>query len=282
MLYAIAVGSANDAAVAVAEHLGGSEPGFVTMMNARSKALGMKDTHWANPNGLPPSETGKTEPHVTSAYDLAILSRHALTLPMFRELTSTYGPVMMRADGKRQPELWSFNKMLKQYAGMDGIKTGMTNEAGFCLAATAERDNLRLIAIALGSPSSKERNADVARMLDYGFANFRAVKVASAGQQMQEVAVSKGKTPKIGIAPARDVVVSMPRASQEKPETEVITRKITAPVKKGQAVAELVVRLGGIEVTRANLVAIADVPRGSVFQVMWQTVQRVTGSRSSK
>lgn len=280
LLYAIAVGSANDAAVAVAEHLGGSEPGFVAMMNARAKALGMKDTHWANPSGLPPSETSKTEPHVTSAYDLALLSRYALSLPMFHDLTSTYGPILMRPTGKRQPELWSFNKMLKQYAGMDGIKTGMTNDAGFCLAATAERDNLRLIAIALGAPSSKERNADISRLLDYGFATLRAVKVASAGQQLQEVPVSRGKVPKVGVAPVHNVVVTMPRTSQEKPETEVIVNRIIAPVKKGQAVAELVIRLNGKEVGRADLVATADVPRGSVWQVMWQTVRQVTGSKS--
>jgi D-alanyl-D-alanine carboxypeptidase (penicillin-binding protein 5/6) len=277
LLYAIAVGSANDAAVAVAEYLGGSEPGFVAVMNARAAALGMRDTHFANPSGLPPAEVGKDEPHVTSAYDMALLSRHALGLPLFKELTSTWGPVVMRPEGKRQPELWTYNKMMKSYQGMDGIKTGMTAEAGFCLAATAERDHLRLIAVTLGAPTSKERNADVARLLDYGFTQLRAVRVAAKGEEVGAVPVAKGRVGTVAVAPVRDVVLTVPRASKAEPEVEIVSAGVSAPIKKGQAVAEMIVRLAGEEVTRASLVALSDVPRGSLLQIMWQTMRRVSG-----
>jgi D-alanyl-D-alanine carboxypeptidase (penicillin-binding protein 5/6) len=279
LLYAIAVGSANDAAVAVGEYLGGSEPGFVALMNAKAKALGMKNTRFANPSGLPPDDVGKSEPHHSSAYDLAVLSRYAMGLPMFQQLVSTWGPVLMRAEGKKQPELWSFNKMMKQYRGMDGIKTGMTNEAGFCLSATAERDHLRLIAVTLNAPTSKERNADVARLLDHGFAQLRAVKVAVAGEKVGEVVVSKGRSEKVAVTPADDVVFTVERTEQVETSTEIISStRVVAPVKKGQAVAEMVVKAGDRELARADLLAMEDVERGSLLQIMVRTVRQITGT----
>jgi D-alanyl-D-alanine carboxypeptidase (penicillin-binding protein 5/6) len=279
LLYAIAVGSANDAAVAVAEHIGGSEQAFVDLMNARAKALGMKNSHWSNPSGLPPEDVGKTEAHVTTAYDLALLSRYALGLPLFHELTSTYGPVLMRANTKRQPELWNFNKMLKQYNGLDGIKTGMTNEAGFCLVATAIRDDLRLIAVALGAPSSSERNNDITKLLDLGFGALKAIKVASAGEKIGELAVPRGSSPSVAVTPTKDVIVTLPRTSQSQPQTQIVSHNVAAPLTKGQAVAELIVSLDGVEVSRTDLVALVDVPRGSVWQIMLQTVKQVTGGK---
>ncbi|MGI6081501.1 MAG: D-alanyl-D-alanine carboxypeptidase family protein [Limnochordia bacterium] len=278
LLYAIAVGSANDASVAVAEYLAGSEPAFVALMNAKAKALGLRNTHFANPSGLPFPE----QHHVSSAYDLAMLSRHALDLPMFRKLVATWGPVVMRPEGKRQPELWSFNKMLKQYPGLDGIKTGMTNEAGFCLAATAERDGLRLIAVTLNAPSSQERNQDIARLLDYGFSQLRAIPVAKQGEEVGVIPVSKGQIQKVGVAPVRDVVLTVGRTEEAKVETEiVVSKRINAPISKGQAVAELVVKMNDKEMTRVDLVALENVARGSLLQIMLQTVRQITGGGSA-
>ncbi|HHW08812.1 MAG TPA: D-alanyl-D-alanine carboxypeptidase [Firmicutes bacterium] len=276
LLFAIAVGSANDASVAVAEHLAGSVPAFVQMMNQKARSLGMENTTFSNPSGLPPAELGETAPHLASAYDLALLSRWALKLPRFRELVSTWGPVVMRPETKRQPELWTYNKMMKQYAGMDGIKTGMTNEAGFCLAATAERANLRLIAVVLGAPSSTERNKDVAKLLDYGFARRQALKIAGQGEVLGQVEVAKGKKGTVQVAPARDVIITGTRESKLAPETQIIPKqKLTAPIKKGQAVAELVVLVSGEEVARFDLLAAEDVDRGSVWQLMLSTVRGV-------
>lgn len=151
LLYAIAVGSANDASVAVAEALAGSEEAFVEMMNRRAQALGMKHTRFANATGLPPQETGDPGPHVASAYDLALLSRQAAQTPGLLEMVSTW-EYTMRRDGIQKPVLYNFNRLLKRYPGVDGIKTGMTSEAGYCIAVTAVRDNLRLIAVTLGRP----------------------------------------------------------------------------------------------------------------------------------
>ena len=177
LLYAIAVGSANDAAVAIAEHIAGSEANFAAMMNQRAKELGMDNTVFSNASGLPPRVLGLGDAeHHSSAYDLALLSRHALTVPNFLELVSTY-EYTMRQDSSREPHLYSYNTMLDRvlgsgrrygYAGLDGIKTGMTSDAGYCLAATAQRDNLRLISVVLKLPYSPGPHPGY-----YGFAQLR-------------------------------------------------------------------------------------------------------------
>src|SRR5690606_39546140 len=126
----------------------------------------MRNTRFANPSGLPPQTVGKQGPHVMSAYDIALMSRYAVSLPGFLEYTSTWGPVVMRQGTLEKPVLWNYNRMLRSYSGMDGIKTGMTSEAGYCLAATAARDGRRLIAVALGAPTAAARDEASRRRLD--------------------------------------------------------------------------------------------------------------------
>src|SRR5690606_1397860 len=191
-LYALAVGSANDAAVAIAEHLAGSEAAFVDAMNAKAKSLGMTNTTFANPSGLPPESVGKAGPHAASASGTALLSRYSLGLPLLLEIVSTWGPVVMRPETIKQPVLWNYNRMLRSYPGMDGIKTGMTNEAGYCIAATAERNGVRLIAVTLGAPTGAEREEDVRRLLDYGFSLVKSVPIAARDEVVTEVEVRKG------------------------------------------------------------------------------------------
>ena len=266
LLYAIAVGSANDAAVAVAEHLGGTEQGFVDMMNAKAKELGMENTRFANPSGLPPQTVGKEGPHVTSAYDIALMSRYAISLPKFLEYTSTWGPVVMRPETIEKPVLWTYNKMLRSYPGMDGIKTGMTNEAGYCLAATAVRDGLRLIAVTLGAPTAAARDADIRRLLDYGFSLLKAETVAKKGDVLAEVDVVKGREKRLSLVAASDLVVSMSRDDDSLPETEIVpARRPVAPIEEGEVLAYLLARLDGEEVGRVPLVAERSVPKAPAF-----------------
>lgn len=269
ILYAIAVGSANDAAVALAEHLGGSEAGFVEMMNRRAAELGARNTQFQNPSGLPPASLGQAGPHVTSAYDMAMISRHALTLPMFHELTSTWGPVVMRPETLQKPVLWSFNTLLRSYPGMDGIKTGMTSEAGFCLSATAVRDGLRLIAVTLGAATRTERDDDIRRLLDYGFSRMKAVKIAEKGAQMAEVKLLKGEKTHLPLVAAGDFYLSMEKDAQAQPETTVeYVRKPTAPIAEGETLAYLVAHIDGREAGRIALVAPEAVPRASVWRLI--------------
>src|SRR5690606_20664667 len=146
LLYGIAVESANDAAVAVAEHLAGSEEAFAQLMNERARAIGAMNTNLSNASGLPPADIGMPgQTHVTSAYDIAVVSRYGYTLPLFEELVSTYGPYRVRVGTRAEREFWNRNRLLRFYEGANGIKTGYTQEAGYCLAASAVRGNLHLI-----------------------------------------------------------------------------------------------------------------------------------------
>lgn len=277
LLYAVAVGSANDAAVAIAEHLGGSEEVFVEMMNAKAKELGMENTRFANPSGLPPRTVGKDGPHMMSAYDIALMSRYAVSLPGFLEYTSTWGPVVMRPDTLEKPVLWSFNKMLQSYPGMDGIKTGMTGEAGYCLAATAVRDGLRLIAVTLGAPTAAARDADIRRLLDYGFSRLKAVVVAKKGDIVTEVDVVKGTERRLALVAAQDLVVSMDRDEEALPETEIaFVRRPVAPVEEGEVLGYLVARAGGEEVGRVALVARNAVAKAPVFRLIGRLLVQIT------
>src|SRR5690606_31227139 len=260
---------ANDAAVAVAEHIGGTEQAFVDMMNEKAKELGMQNTQFANPSGLPPQTVGKSGPHVSSAYDIALMSRYAISLPGFLEYTSTWGPVVMRPETLQKPVLWSYNRLMRSYPGMDGIKTGMTSEAGYCLAATAERDGLRLIAVTLGARTSAERDADIRRLLDYGFSRLKAVVVAKEGDVITEVETIKGKEPSLRLVAGADLPVSMPRESTAEPETEIVlTRRPVAPILEGEVMGHLIVRLDGEERGRVPLVAETTVEKASVFALI--------------
>lgn len=273
LLYAVAVGSANDAAVALAEHLAGSEAAFVEQMNARARELGMKNTQFSNPSGLPPEALGHPGPHVSTAADLAILSRHAVRLPHFLELTSTYGPYTVREGTDAEVELYSYNDLLRIYPGMDGIKTGHTSAAGYCIAATAVRDHLRLIVVTLGAATRADRQADVTRLLNYGFSQYRAAPVAQKGEVVGQVAVERGVAESVDVVPGEDFYVTLPRSSEAVPEREIRLQSRAAPLAAGTPVGELIVRLDGQEVGRVPLVAAAAVERASLGQLVWRVTR---------
>ncbi|WP_324718193.1 D-alanyl-D-alanine carboxypeptidase family protein [Carboxydochorda subterranea] len=213
LLYAIGVGSANDAAVAVAEHLAGSEPAFVEMMNQRARQLGMKHTHFANSTGLPPQETGDPGPHVASARDLAILSRQAIQTPGLLDFVSTW-EYTMRHNSIKKPVLYNFNRLLKRYPGVDGLKTGMTSEAGYCVAATSVRDHLRLIAVTMGAPTAKDRDADVRALFDWGFRRYEARRLASKGDVVGQAEVVRGDPMWVPLVLAQDAFMTVERGSR--------------------------------------------------------------------
>lgn len=276
LLYALAVGSANDAAVALAEHLAGSESAFVEAMNAKAKSLGMANTTFANPSGLPPQSVGKVGPHVASAYDIALLSRYSLKLPLFLEIVSTWGPVVMRPETLKQPVLWSYNRMLRSYPGMDGIKTGMTSEAGYCIAATAERNGVRLIVVTLGASTGAEREEDVRRLLDYGFSLVKSVPIAARDEVVTEVEVHKGVQVTLELLAAAPLAVTLPKDSQATPTTEVrFVRSLQAPISAGETVAELVAFVDGQEVGRVPLIARSEVKRASLLQLIARNFLRL-------
>ncbi|MDI3299445.1 MAG: D-alanyl-D-alanine carboxypeptidase family protein [Bacillota bacterium] len=262
LLYAVAVASANDAAVALAEKVGGTYENFVRMMNEKARQLGMRDTRYANVHGLP----GR-EPHYTSAYDQALLARHILLAhPSVTRYTRTW-EYWVRKGQKNQIWLTNTNRGVIEYPGMDGLKTGWTSEAGFCLVATAERNGQRLIAVVMGAPTAEERNREIYRLLDYGFNSFRTVVVARQGQTLAQLPVDRGTSATLPVASARDVVLTLPRTERQPVRRELhLASRLRAPVRRGQQVGRLEVFLGRRRVEQVPLLAARDVPAPGLWQ----------------
>ena len=236
LIKATAVASANDAAVVLAEAISGSEDAFVDKMNKRAKSLGMKNTTFLNCNGL--DENG----HLTTAYDVALMSRELIKYPKIFEYTSIW--IDNLRGGKTQ--IVNTNKLLKTYDGITGLKTGTTAEAGCCMSATAERDGLSLVAVVLGCKSGTERFKDAASLLDYGFANYTTQKLANPKNARDDVQVEGGmvKTIKVECSDPGDMIVS--RMATNKITSELkIKKKIEAPIKKGDRVGEVNYYLDG-------------------------------------
>lgn len=271
LMMATAVASANDAAVALGEHLaGGSEAKFVEMMNARAKELGMNDTHFVNPCGLP------EEGHVTSAYDIAIMSRHFITLQHATEYTTTnLYPIR---EGEKEYKMRNSNELVRTYEGCIGIKTGYTDEAGYCLSAAATRDEKTMISVILGSPQSHQRNVDSAALLDYGFENFEVYDVTLDMPAPAPIPVTLGledfvevQVPELKIDPQIIRAGSVPEVKQEM----TLEKKLNAPVKKGQKVGTVTVTMDGEVLLQKDLTAKKDVGKRSFWKAFTIIIKKI-------
>lgn len=259
LLYGIAVESANDACIAMAEHISGSEEEFVKLMNKRAKELGANDSNFVNPNGLP------AEGHVTSAHDLAIISRELLKHEKIFGFISQYMiKVYVGKKNNVMRELVNKNKLLRFYNDVDGIKTGWTEDAGYCISVTAKRNNLRLISVVMGSPKVDIRNKEARKLLDYGFANFNSFMVAKKGDKIQEVKVSKGSSLKVNAVTESDISVLLNKGEEKNiKKTATLPEVLKAPIAKGDKIGELVISINDTEVGRHNLVCDSDVGKSS-------------------
>ncbi|MGB9867055.1 MAG: D-alanyl-D-alanine carboxypeptidase family protein [Bacillota bacterium] len=254
-LKAMVVGSANDAAVVVAEHVAGTEDQFVKLMNEKARSLGMKDTNFVNCHGLDHPD------HYTTAYDVALLSKYAVSVPGVLELTKIYHEKFR--EGKF--DLYNPNKLLVFYPGCDGLKTGSTSKAGYCVAATAKRGNTRLIAVVMGAPSSQARFNDATKLLNYGFANFTAVEFGSKQAQVASVVVTKGAKTSVAVVASADLALTVRKGEEGTVSVKYdLPQSIPAPVKKGQKVGQAILLKGKQEVKRVDLLAAEDVPQISL------------------
>lgn len=245
LLKGIAVASANDACVAVAEHMCGSVESFVERMNKRAMELGMKDTNFINCNGL------DAENHHTSAYDIALMSRELLKHKMIEKYTTIWMDTLR--DGKFQ--LANTNKLIRFYQGANGLKTGSTDKAGCCISATAKRDGMQLIAVVMGAQTSKERFNAASELLNYGFANFTVSSFGEKGTEVCEVPVLYGKETGTIAITKKDTTVVIDRNNKEKIKTHInIPKHIKAPVKKGEVIGELIITLNGETLSKTSLV----------------------------
>ena len=269
MLKSIAVSSANDCACAMAEHLAGSESGFVELMNARAAELGMNDTHFVNCTGLDDDPDAKN--HKTSAYDIALMSRELLmNHPDIKKFTTIWmDTVRNGAFG-----LSNTNKLVRFYSGATGLKTGFTSTAGYCLSASAEREGMELIAVVMGCETSKGRNAACKSLLDYGFANYALVSPAPEADAAVEVKL--GTAQSVRLVPGEQPSLLIDKALKSGVTTEIsLSDAVTAPVSPGQQLGTMTVRSGEQILAEIPLVAESEVPRltwGQLFSLVMQDI----------
>ena len=259
MLKAICVVSANDCVVAMAEHIAGSEEAFVQMMNDKAKKLGMNDTTFKNCHGI--DEDG----HVTSAYDIALMSRELLTKhPSITKYTTIWMDTLR--DGKSQ--LVNTNKLIKTYRGITGLKTGSTSLALYNLSASATRDDLSLIAVIMKAPSTKVRFAEAQKLLDYGFNKFSFKSFGNSGDVIQTVSVNKGVKNHVDAILENSFGTLIEKGKENQvTQTVEINDNIEAPIKKGDVIGKVVFSLDGSELSSTNLVASYDVDKITLFSM---------------
>lgn len=270
LLKSVIVASANDSCVALAERVSGSVEGFVSDMNARAAELGMKDTRFANCTGLPAAESFST------AHDVALMFREVIRHPVYFEDAGVWLEDYVHPDG-RTTVMTNTNKLVKFYNGCDGGKTGFTSEAKFCLAATAERDGMRVIAVVAGADSSKSRFNAVSSMFNHAFGSFKAEKLLGAGElAAQRVKVAGGKERSVGVTVSEDIVRLAPRSDKAAAELRLeLPDKVKAPVIKGDVVGKGYVVVDGTAVREFDLVAAEDVARASI----WDLFRRIGSPR---
>lgn len=272
LLKGVAIESANDAAVALGEYLEGSEELFIKAMNERAKKLGMNDTNFASCTGLP------VENHYTSAYDISMMSRELLKHKKILNYTTIWMETL--SEGRAKPfTMVNKNKLVKFYRGCDGLKTGSTSEAKFCISATAVRNNMRLIAVVMASPTSAIRNKETSKLLDYGFAKYEVIKLADKNDIVGDVKVLKGKFTSVKAVPSDDLTILVEKGSKNEVSKDIkLDKEIQAKVKKGDRLGEIVASKGGKEVGKVDIVAQTDVPKAGLSGFLGRSFKMWIGS----
>ncbi len=259
MLKAICVVSANDCTVAMADYLCGSEEAFVQKMNERAKELGMNDTTFMNCHGI--DEDG----HLTSAYDIALMSRELLNK---HPTILNYTTIWMDTLRNGESELVNTNKLIRNYKGATGLKTGSTSVALYNLSASATRDGLSLIAVIMKAPTTKIRFSEAQKLLDYGFSNYQYKDLASKGTVLKEADVTKGVTSKVDLVIENDVGILVKKGEDKNIEQTInIEENLSAPIYESQKVGEVIYTLNGTEVGRTNIIAAKAIEKKTFFSI---------------
>jgi D-alanyl-D-alanine carboxypeptidase (penicillin-binding protein 5/6) len=270
MLKGIAMASGNDASVAMAEKLAGSEENFVQMMNERAQQLGMKNTNFVNCNGLPAAN------HYTSAHDIAIMSQELLKHGDITKFTGVYQDYL-RKDSANPFWLVNTNKLVRFYSGADGLKTGYTAEAKFCLSATAKRGNLRVIAVVMGEPNTKTRNAEITKLFDYAFSQYTNYPLYKSGDSLGSFKVGKGEVTTVPFTARQNYSLLMKKgeASQGIRHEVQWDPQLRAPIQAGQAVGKLVVYKGDVAISEFPLESPVDVGKANWWILLKRTTSKV-------
>ena len=271
LIKSVVVCSANDSCVALAERIAGNESLFVDQMNEKAKKIGATDTLFANCTGLP------KEPQYSCAKDVAIMMKNLLNHEEYYQFSNVWMDKFAHPEG-RFTEITNTNKLVRFYDGCDGGKTGFTNEAGFCLAATAKRQDLRVISVVIGGATSSNRFEDVKTMFDYAFANYSNESIAEEGVALDcKVNVLGGKEKTVSVCPSRTVYALKKRGAEKNVTTELFFDKVKAPVEKGQKVGEIVLYKDGVETDRVELIAMDAVRKANILDYIQEIARKWNG-----
>lgn len=256
LLLGLIIQSGNDASIALAEHVAGTEQAFADVMNTQAKRLGMKDSHFVNATGLPDAE------HFTTAYDIALLSRAMIS--EYPEEYKTYAQKEYTFNGIKQ---FNRNRLLWRDAAIDGIKTGYTEAAGYCLAASAVKNDMRLISAVMGTASDKVRTVNSQALLNYGFRYYESHKLYKAGEMLAQQRMWKGELKTIQLGLEEDLFVTIPRGRYEDLKADmVVDTEIIAPIQQGDQVGVVKVTLEGKDYLEQPLVALQANPEGGLLR----------------
>ncbi len=267
MIKSICIASANDAMVAMAEKVGGTHEGFVKMMNDKAQELSLSDTHFVNATGLHDPE------HYTSAYDMALIAQALIQEggKELLEITSTYD-AYIRENSENKFWLVNTNKLLKQYPGVDGLKTGFTQEAMSCITVTAQKNNLRLIGVVMGEPTSKQRNAEMKTMLDYGFSQFEQGILFPAGTVVETKTIDNGKPNQVNLITKSDLTYVYPKGSAPKEkDRQIEITKSELPYLPGDVIGKITVTMDDGYVVEGELSVDAAVQPLEYFDLLMKS-----------
>ncbi len=265
----MSMASANDATVALAERIAGTESAFVKLMNDKVKELGLKNTVFKNSTGL------DEEGHYSTAYDLSVIARELLNHDEILRFSSVYEDYI-RKDTPNKFWLVNTNKLVRFYEGADGLKTGFTDAAGYTMAVTAKRDDMRLIAIVLGEDVSKTRNDETTELLDYGFNNYKVNLVKAKGETVKKIKVDKGSIDEVDIITENDILILNKKSDATiNYDTKIIVNDIELPIKKGTIVGKIEVLYNDEVVKTDNLVAGNDVKKINYFKYLFNNLKDI-------
>ena len=262
LLKGVAMASANDAVVALAEKTYGSKEHFIEAMNKKAESLGLKNTHFVNVHGL------DEEGHYSSAYDMSVMARELLKHEKILDFTRVYEEYLTKPDGS---QIWlvNTNKLVRFYDGVDGLRTGFTQNAGYCLTATGKKNNLRLISVVMGEESIEKRSSDTVKLLNYGFNTFKVNLIKNKSEILGKVNVQKGKKENVDVVLVNDLIELL--NASDKPSNykfKILVDKITAPVKKGDVIGKVkVLNDNGILISQVDITVNENVLKANLWDL---------------
>ena len=269
LLKGITIASGNDAVVALAEAIGGSEANFVKMMNDKARELGLKNTYFQNSHGL------DAENHYSSAYDMAMIAKELVKHDKILEYSSIY-ETYLRTDTDRQTWLVNTNKLVRFKPGVDGLKTGYTSASGYCLTATMKKDDMRVIAVVMGEPSSITRNDEVSSLLDYAFAQYQLDKLLSKDRIVDTIKLDKSTINKVDVVPVEDVSIVHRKIDKKiVPTYDIKYNKINSSVEVGDVIGTLSIMDGENVIRTVNLTVAESVERANIIELFFKYLKNI-------